>query len=243
MYVQWGRKTCTAPSGVAVRKFYDGFAWGTRHNLAGGGGNIQCLKNEGRARQGSSPNDASDLIVPLRKEYSQYTGVSAHAARNGYIIPCSKCERKRPRAHAPGSAPRLCAPRSPLFPRASVELVPCGRNHRRSRQHHPPLTRATATVAILAACLLTDQRSCYLESGTTACASGWLPFYAGFFYGGYQGHHGNNNRICVDKDVTAGEYTTNVGTSGHLYPTVERSAVGARSRSPSAVRCMQCCKR
>ena len=98
IYVQWGRKSCTvrAGGGRAVTKHFDGFAWGTRHDYAGGAANVLCLKNEGRARTGSNPNDASDIIVPLRKEYSQYTGVGALSSRNGYIIPCSRCECKAP---------------------------------------------------------------------------------------------------------------------------------------------------
>jgi len=96
IYVQWGRKSCTAPGGRSVTKHFDGFAWGTRHDYAGGAANVLCLKNEGRPRVGSSPNDASDIIVPLRKEYSQYTGVSALTQRNGYIIPCSRCECEAP---------------------------------------------------------------------------------------------------------------------------------------------------
>ena len=89
---------------------------------------------------------------------------------------------------------------------------------------------------------LADSKACYLESGTTGCATGYLPFYTGHLYGGHSGHGGVNNRICVDKDVGSGEYTYNQGTNGHLYPTVERSQVGARSRNPSAVLCYQCCK-
>jgi hypothetical protein len=179
IYVQWGRRSCTAPGGRAVRKHFDGFAWGTRHDYSGGAANVLCLKNENRPRTGSSPNDYSDIIVPLRKEVSQYTGVSALTQRNGYIIPCSRCEYSK---------------------------------------------------------------VCYTESGTTGCATGYLPFYTGHLYGGHSGHGGVNNRICVDKDVGAGEYTTNPGTNGHMYPTVERSGVAARSRNPSAVLCYHCCK-
>ena len=93
VYVQWGRKSCTAPRGLSVTKFYDGWTWGSRHDQSGGGGNTQCFKNEGRNRQGNA-NDASDLIVPLRQEYGQYTGVSMLAQTSGRNVPCSKCECK-----------------------------------------------------------------------------------------------------------------------------------------------------
>ena len=43
-------------------------------------------------------------------------------------------------------------------------------------------------------------KSCFEESGVAECPSGYHKMYTGYLHAGHQGHHGNNNRICVDKN-------------------------------------------
>ena len=43
-------------------------------------------------------------------------------------------------------------------------------------------------------------KSCFEESGVAECPSGYHKMYTGYLFGGHQGHSGNNNRICVDKN-------------------------------------------
>ena len=43
-------------------------------------------------------------------------------------------------------------------------------------------------------------KSCFMESGVPECPSGYHKMYTGYLHGGHQGQHGNNDRICIDKN-------------------------------------------
>jgi len=98
VYIQWGSKTCSAPSGVRVVKLYDGVTYGTRHQYSGGGGNELCLKNsagdQGGVRQGGQ--DSNDMIVPMRLDHTNYNAIPSRnnliRSRQGWIVPCAKCK-------------------------------------------------------------------------------------------------------------------------------------------------------
>ena len=43
-------------------------------------------------------------------------------------------------------------------------------------------------------------KSCFEETGVAECPSGYHKMYTGYTHGGHEGHHGNNNRFCLDKN-------------------------------------------
>ena len=43
-------------------------------------------------------------------------------------------------------------------------------------------------------------KSCFMEAGVAECPSGYHKMYTGYLFGGHQGHHGSNDRICIDKN-------------------------------------------
>ena len=45
-------------------------------------------------------------------------------------------------------------------------------------------------------------KSCFNEAGVADCPSGYHKMYTGYMFGGHEGHHGNNDRFCLDKNPT-----------------------------------------
>jgi len=43
-------------------------------------------------------------------------------------------------------------------------------------------------------------KSCFMEAGVAECPTGYHKMYTGYMFAGHQGHSGNNDRICVDKN-------------------------------------------
>ena len=43
-------------------------------------------------------------------------------------------------------------------------------------------------------------KSCFEESGVAECPRGYNMMYTGYLHGGHEGHGGNNDRICIDKN-------------------------------------------
>ena len=43
-------------------------------------------------------------------------------------------------------------------------------------------------------------KSCFNEAGVAECPSGYHKMYTGYMHGGHEGHHGNNDRFCLDKN-------------------------------------------
>jgi hypothetical protein len=85
-------------------------------------------------------------------------------------------------------------------------------------------------------------KSCFEESGVAECPTGYHKMYTGYLHAGHQGHHGNNNRICVDKNPADSDYTSGSGWDGHLYPTIARDGSSAGPRSGRIVlACHMCC--
>ena len=86
------------------------------------------------------------------------------------------------------------------------------------------------------------RKSCFMESGVAECPTNYHKMYTGYLHAGHQGHHGNNDRICIDKNPNAADYNEGGSWDGHLYPTLSRhSGVGSRN-GRVALACHQCCK-
>ena len=71
-------------------------------------------------------------------------------------------------------------------------------------------------------------KSCFNEVGVAECPSGYHKMYTGYMHGGHEGHHGNNDRFCLDKNPADNDcegYT-------HSYS----SMCVAKSRVPVAAR-------
>jgi len=85
-------------------------------------------------------------------------------------------------------------------------------------------------------------KSCFEESGVAECPTGYHKMYTGYLHGAHQDHHGNNNRICVDKNPADNDYTSGSGWNAHLYPTVafDGSSAGPR-RGRIVLACHLCC--
>lgn len=185
VYVQWGARACTAASGAAVVKLYDGMMYGSRHQYAGGSGNQMCLKNaagdQGGQRQGG--HDSNDLFVPVRKDHSNYNNLPSRnnllKAREGWNIPCAKCKYAK---------------------------------------------------------------SCFMEVGVAQCPSGYHKMYTGYLHGQHISHHGNNNRICLDKNPADNDYRNSGQWDAHIYPTIAKDGTGAGPRNNHVVpACHMCC--
>ena len=43
-------------------------------------------------------------------------------------------------------------------------------------------------------------KSCFMESAVPECPSGYHKMYTGYLFGGHEGNHGNNNRVCIDRN-------------------------------------------
>ena len=43
-------------------------------------------------------------------------------------------------------------------------------------------------------------KSCFEEAGVAECPSGYHMMYTGWLFGAHQSHHGNNDRVCIDKN-------------------------------------------
>ena len=68
-------------------------------------------------------------------------------------------------------------------------------------------------------------KSCFMETGVAECPSGYHKMYTGYLFGGHQGHHGNNDRVCVDKNPA------NSDCEGDLPSLNRRDAVAVQSLS------------
>ena len=87
-------------------------------------------------------------------------------------------------------------------------------------------------------------KSCFEEAGVAECPSGYHKMYTGYLFGGHQGHHGNNDRICIDKNPANDDYTSSSNWYAYIYPTLARDGSSAGSRNNRvALACHQCCVR
>jgi hypothetical protein len=85
-------------------------------------------------------------------------------------------------------------------------------------------------------------KSCFLEVGVAGCPANYHQMYTGWMHGQHQSHHGNTDRVCLDKNPTIGEYNRNGYWAGHLYPTIIKDGSGAGSRTGNYVAaCHMCC--
>ena len=85
-------------------------------------------------------------------------------------------------------------------------------------------------------------KSCFMESGVADCPRSYHKMYTGYLHAGHQGHHGNNDRICIDKNPDSSDYNEGGGWGAHMYATLSRDAsVGSRG-GRVALACHQCCR-
>jgi len=86
-------------------------------------------------------------------------------------------------------------------------------------------------------------KKCYHEWGLASCKKeGYSPMYEGWMYGAYHNHHGNNERVCIDKNIQTSEWTNRGYYAGHMYPTQTQDATGKRSGGTFSLNCLYCCQ-
>ncbi|GAB1598961.1 uncharacterized protein LOC115232406 [Argonauta hians] len=89
LYIQWGRRHCTALSTTEV---YSGVVAGSSHGDAGGGSNVLCLPMEPQWGNYTAAVEAASTI------YGSEYGNSGYDTDilNGHNIPCSVCQTNKP---------------------------------------------------------------------------------------------------------------------------------------------------
>lgn len=178
-YIQWGSRQCTTidNNNVNISTLYAGWTYGTRHNYAGGGGEMQCMKATPNSQNGGvgTGGDSADMIFPVISDHMSYTG---NRIPNWQNVPCARCMARK---------------------------------------------------------------MCYLETSTATCsAAGYRRVYSGYMAGGHEGHHANNERVCIDSNRdTDWRYYGDWGT--RIYPTIERAYISPRT-GQFVVACHMCCQ-
>jgi len=84
---------------------------------------------------------------------------------------------------------------------------------------------------------------CYDEVGLDGCKmEGYSPMYKGWMFGAYHGHHGNNERQCIEKAIVGGEWNNGGYYVAHIYPTQTQDGTMKRSGGTKSLSCAKCCK-